>query len=103
MVSNAERWKDYIEKGWHYADPSMYNVYISYEKNIENGVDLPGEGVHVICFDPENPKYYLGRFVRNMSVPENESEPFKAYESFSGDKYLTNVLWCYMPDFCYEL
>jgi len=94
-----EMFQEYIDKGWHYANPELYDNHLDYKTNQKNGCDLPKEGVPVIIFNPDKPVYYMGRFGKPLS---DSSYPFTTYETSTGRQMWTHVLWTYMPDFCYE-
>ena len=93
-----EMFQEYINKGWHYANPELYNKHLDYKTNQKNGCDLPKEGVPVIVFNPDRPTFYTGWFC----LINDKYKPFTTYETSTGKQMWTHVLWTYMPDFCYE-
>ena len=90
-----EEFKDYIEKGWHYADLKLFNAHLDYETNKAGGCDLPDYDQPVICFKPEDPAYFIGSFSDDGTT---------VFDNLTGRACgkASHVLWTYMPDFCYE-
>ena len=47
---------------WHSINMDLYNPYLSFEANIENGVELPPEWKPVLVCNTDKPCYFVGSF-----------------------------------------
>lgn len=79
---------------WNKINEDLFNPYLSYEQNIQNGVNLPKEGQPVLVYDSDKPKYLIGRIGYHK-------ERLVVYESVHGDIYsgVKYIYWKYF-EFC---
>ena len=82
---------------WNKIDEELYNPYLSYEQNVQNGVNLPKEGQPVLIYDSDKPRYLVGR----IGVDIHNKDRLVVYESVHGDIYsgVKYIFWKEF-DFC---
>ena len=80
---------------WNKINEDLYNPYLTYDQNVQNGVCLPKiEGTPVLVYDSDKPKYLVGRICTDI----NNENRLVVYESVRGNIY-SGVRYIYWKDF----
>ena len=54
-------------KMWNRFDLKQWNKYLTYNQNLNNGINLPEKDIPVLIHNFDNCKYYVGRFLQDIN------------------------------------
>ncbi len=75
---------------WNKFDLNLWNKHLTYDQNLNNGINLPEEDVPVIIHNYDNCKYYIGKFSKDVDGY------LKVYSCETGNEfYCFYVEWQY--------
>ena len=57
-------------KMWNRFDLKQWNKYLTYNQNLNNGINLPEKDIPVLIHNFDNCKYYVGRFLQDINGEE---------------------------------